>query len=101
MPLLALILQYSDSQIKQAQAMMPAFLFACTLIGAICILLVMIPTWFICKKAGFSPWLSLLVFVPMGGLVLLYILAFADWKVMPVPQTAYIPPTPPVYPPQA
>lgn len=101
MPLLALILQYSESQIKQAQAMMPAFLAACFVIGAICILLVLIPTWFICKKAGFSPWLSLLVFVPMGGLVLLYILAFAEWKVVPVQQVAYVPPVPPAFPPQA
>jgi hypothetical protein len=101
MPLLALLLQYSDSQIKQAQAMMPAVLLFCSLIGAVFILLILIPTWFICKKAGFSPWLSLLVFVPMGGLVLLYVLAFAEWKVVPAAQTAYVQPVPPPYPPQA
>jgi len=38
--------------------------------------------------------------------VLLYILAFADWKVVPLPQVAayppaYPPPPPPPYPPQA
>jgi hypothetical protein len=101
MPPLALLLLQSQADIQRAQAMVPAFLAASALIGAVCIFLIMIPTWFICKKAGFSPWLSLLVIVPMGGLVLLYILAFADWKVVPVPQTAYIPPVPPVYPPQA
>jgi hypothetical protein len=59
-----------------------------------------IPFWFICKKAGFSPLLSLLNFVPfgLGTLVLLYVLAFAEWKVVPAPQ-AYWPPQPP-YPPQ-
>ena len=41
---------------------------------------VIIPLWFICKKAGFSPWLSFLIIVPFGGLVLLYVLAFAEWK---------------------
>jgi hypothetical protein len=59
-----------------------------------------IPFWFICKKAGFSPLLSLLNFVPfgLGTLVLLYVLAFAEWKVVPAPQV-YWPPQPP-YPPQ-
>jgi ABC-type antimicrobial peptide transport system permease subunit len=42
----------------------------------------LIPFWFICKKAGFSPLLSLLNLVPffMGSLVLVYFLAFAPWK---------------------
>ncbi|HTJ30150.1 MAG TPA: hypothetical protein VL346_06605 [Acidobacteriaceae bacterium] len=62
---------------------------------------VIIPTWFICKKAGFTPWLSLLCFVPLGGLVLLYILAFSEWKVVPVVTAPYIPPAYPPYPPQA
>jgi hypothetical protein len=37
-----------------------------------------IPFWFICKKAGFSPWLTLLNIVPfgLGTLVLVYLLAF-------------------------
>jgi uncharacterized membrane protein YhaH (DUF805 family) len=30
---------------------------------------IIIPTWFICKKAGFSPWLSFIVIIPFGGLV--------------------------------
>jgi hypothetical protein len=58
---------------------------------------IVVPVWFICKKAGFSPWLAFLVIVPFGGLVLLYVLAFADWKVIPAPQFAYMPP---YYPPQ-
>ena len=66
--------------------------------------LLMIPCWFICKKAGFSPWLSLLCIVPsLGTLVLLYVLAFSQWKVAPVPQLAPYPggypPLPPQYPP--
>lgn len=70
------------------------------LFGIAVIAIVMVPCWFICKKAGFSPWLSLACIVPsLGTLVLLYVLAFADWKVMPVPPQAYWPPQPP-YPPQ-
>ena len=59
---------------------------------------ILIPTWFICKKAGFSPWLAFITLIPVGHLILLYVLAFADWKVVPAPQ-AYWPPQPP-YPPQ-
>lgn len=70
----------------------------------ICVAVVVIPLWQICKKAGFSPLLSLLVVIPFGGLILLYVLAFARWKVAPVaqlpggyPPNAY----PPAYPPAA
>ncbi|HLY40900.1 MAG TPA: hypothetical protein VKR52_06775 [Terracidiphilus sp.] len=57
-----------------------------------------VPSWFICKKAGFTPWLSLLCLFPLTGVVLLYILAFAEWKPMqaPVAQAAFpYPPAPP------
>ena len=41
-----------------------------------------IPFWFICKKAGFSPFLCLLHLIPccIGTLVLVYFLAFSPWK---------------------
>jgi hypothetical protein len=39
-----------------------------------------LPLWFICKKAGFSPWLTLVNCVPLGTTFLLYMLAIADWK---------------------
>ncbi len=61
--------------------------------------IIIIPFWFILKKAGFSSWLSLINMVPFGTLILLYILAFAEWKVVPAPQVAWQPP--PLYPPQA
>ncbi len=60
-----------------------------------------IPFWFICKKAGFSPVLAFLnvILFPFGTLVLVYLLAFADWKVVPIPaQTPGYPYPPP--PPQ-
>ncbi len=51
------------------------FVFPAIVIGVI-------PFWFICKKAGFSPFLSLLNLVPffIGTLALVYFLAFAPWK---------------------
>jgi hypothetical protein len=66
--------------------------------GLICVAVIIIPFWFICKKAGFSPWLALLNLVPLGNLVLLYVLAFAEWKVAPAPPAAWAsgyPPPPP------
>jgi len=60
---------------------------------------VMIPCWFVLKKAGFTPWLSLLCIMPtLGTLILLYVLAFAQWKVAPAPVQAYWPPQPPAPP---
>ncbi|HEY4357636.1 MAG TPA: hypothetical protein VGN16_17925 [Acidobacteriaceae bacterium] len=59
--------------------------------------------WRIFTKAGMSGALSLLLLVPMvGPLVVVCILAFGTWKVVPAPQVAYgstnFPP--PSYPPQ-
>ncbi len=69
--------------------------------GLIMIVIVMIPYWFIWKKAGFSPWLSLLMFVPLLNLVMLYVLAFSEWKVVPVAQAVpYVPPPAPYVPPR-
>lgn len=63
--------------------------------------ILIIPYWFIWKKAGFTPWFSLLMFIPLVNLVMLYVLAFSEWKVVPAPQPAfaYYPP-PPTFPPQ-
>jgi hypothetical protein len=46
------------------------------LIGAI---IFIIPFWRICKRVGWSPWLSLLWVIPFVGLIFLYFLAFSDW----------------------
>lgn len=48
-----------------------------------------LPFWFICKKAGFSPWLSLLYIIPFGGLVLDFVLAFAGWNIVPPHQQGW------------
>jgi len=95
--LLALFLQTSPdpAQIQKiALALVPVFLIM-MLVG---VAIVMIPFWFICKKAGFSPWLSLLSIIPVGGVILCYVLAFSEWKVAPAAQAAWSPQPP--YPPQ-
>ena len=46
------------------------------LIGTI---IAIIPFWRICDRVGLSPWLSLLLFVPLANIIFVYYLAFADW----------------------
>lgn len=51
------------------------------IIGAIVTgVILVIPVWVIHKKAGLSPWLSLLLFIPFFGLLVVYmVLAFSKW----------------------
>ena len=42
-------------------------------------LIAVIPFWRICTRAGLSPWLSLLIIVPLANLIFIYYLAFTDW----------------------
>ena len=41
---------------------------------------IVVPYWQILKKAGFPPALSVLIMVPLVNLILLYYVAFSDWK---------------------
>jgi hypothetical protein len=93
---LALLLQNHPDP-EMVKNMIVGFAFF-GVIAVVFLAIVMVPFWFILKKAGFSPWLTLLFIVPLGNLVLYYMLAFGEWKVMPVPQAGWGPPPP--YPPQ-
>lgn len=42
-------------------------------------ILYLIPFWHICKKAGYSGALALLMLIPLVNLGLFYFLAFAKW----------------------
>ena len=80
---------------QHAGGVLAAF-FAIYLIMLIVIaVIIIIPFWFILKKAGFSSWLSLINLVPFGTLILLYVLAFAEWKVIPAQAVTWQPPLPP------
>ena len=46
------------------------------LIGAA---IVIIPFWRICQRVGYSPWLSLLMALPLVNLIFIYVLAFSNW----------------------
>lgn len=41
------------------------------------------PFWMIFKKAGFHPAFSLLMMVPVANFILLYVVAFSEWKSAP------------------
>ena len=62
------------------------------------VVLMIIPYWKIFEKAGFHPALSLLMMVPLANILILYYLAFATWKVVPLQQAVY--PPQPQAPPQ-
>jgi hypothetical protein len=51
--------------------------------------ILVIPYWKIFSKAGFSAWLSLLILFPLVNLIVLYIVAFSEWKTIPKPQNIY------------
>jgi len=70
-------------------------------IGLLASVVLVIPYWFIFKKAGFSPWLAVLMFVPLANIIILYVIAFSEWKVTPVgPYSVTAHPREP-YPPQS
>ena len=95
---LALMLQ-SGPDPEAVRRLAVTMLALIPLLILLAIILVMVPCWFILKKAGFTPWLAMLCVIPsLGTLVLLYIVAFSDWKVVPAPLTAWVPQPP--YPPQ-
>jgi hypothetical protein len=50
--------------------------FGFLLIGA---LIAIIPFWRICARAGYSPWLSLLIVIPLVNVIFIYFLAFSAW----------------------
>jgi hypothetical protein len=100
MNFLAMLLQSpTDSMQQQVQQTMMVMIPILMVVGIIALAVILIPFWFICKKAGMSPWLTLLNIIPLGNLVLIYVLAFAEWKVVPAGQVLpYPPPYPPVPP---
>jgi len=92
---LALLLQQTQPDPEQVARIMAVIMPIVGIVTIVALVIFIVPFWFICKKAGFSPWLSLLNLVPLGSLILLYILAFAEWKTLPPPMS--YPPYP--YPP--
>ena len=97
MHFLAVFLQQNSLDPNLVGGIIAAYLAILAIFYVVSVALLMIPSWIICKKAGFSQWLSLLCLIPtLGILVLLYVLAFGDWPSQRAVQPlAYTPPAPP------
>ena len=67
----------------------PMHLIVLFLLFSIFFPLKVIPYWQIFKKAGFEPALSILTIIPLVNLILLFYVAFSDWKV----GTSRVPPS--------
>jgi hypothetical protein len=76
--------------------MMPIF----ALMGMAWCAVIIVPFWQIFKKAGMGAPMSLLMIVPLVNVVMLYVLAFSRWRVVPAPDFGAGYP-PPGYPPPA
>jgi hypothetical protein len=94
----ALLLLQTPPNPEQAARIMAAVLPIIAVVTIMALIVFIVPFWFICKKAGFSPWLSMLNLLPLGSLVLIYILAFAEWKTVPDAPGALSYPYPPAPP---
>jgi ABC-type transport system involved in cytochrome c biogenesis permease subunit len=94
---LALFLLQSPPDQEAIQKMVVAMMAIMPIFFLIGVAIVVIPTWFLCKKAGFTPWLSLICVIPFGVLILLYVLAFAEWPSQrpPIQANWANPPLPP------
>lgn len=51
-----------------------------------------IPYWIIFRKAGFAPALSLLMVIPGVKIIVLFIIAFSDWKLDASRVPPFVPP---------
>jgi hypothetical protein len=47
--------------------------------GIIVMVIAVVPFWRLCTRIGFSPWLSLLIIVPLANIIFIYYLAFSEW----------------------
>jgi uncharacterized membrane protein YhaH (DUF805 family) len=110
-PALALaFFQDSSDQTQQITSMMSGLgagiiIFA-VLFGVALVAFFIFLFWRIFVKAGMSGALSLLILLyPIGFIIVLCILAFGQWKVIPAPVAAPYypppPPPPPAFPPQS
>ncbi|VVE06523.1 membrane protein [Pandoraea capi] len=43
------------------------------------IVLIGVPVWRILRRLGFSPWLTVLAFIPIVNIISLWLLSYANW----------------------
>lgn len=58
----------------------PFHILILAIFGLIALAITIPPYWMIFKKAGFSPWLSILTLLPLIKWIVLWIVGFSQWK---------------------
>jgi hypothetical protein len=58
----------------------PAHLILLAVVLPVFLIVAILPYWKIFGKAGFPPAISLLMYIPLVNLIVLYYVAFTDWK---------------------
>ncbi|MFY9855965.1 MAG: hypothetical protein WAK26_19020 [Terracidiphilus sp.] len=97
MQYLAFLLQnHPDPAMVQQVAMVMLTVVSIFILVAVAAILP--PFWMIFKKAGLSPWLCLLMIIPLVNIITLWVIAFTTWNVVPAPPFGWQPQPP--YPPQ-
>ena len=90
-------------QQQQFAGVMAGFMGVFLIVGLVVAAFFIFLLWRIFTKAGLSGALSLIALFPgIGPIIVLCILAFGEWKVVPAPYTQGLqpyPPPPPSYPP--
>lgn len=63
----------------------PEILVIVFIVALVGIAFKIVPYWFIFRKAGFHPALSLLMVVPIASIIMEFFLAFAEWPILKKP----------------
>jgi hypothetical protein len=61
----------------------PWHIIVLLIVGLGALAVVLPPYWMIFKKAGHSPWLSLLTLFPLVKYIVLWFVALSTWKTIP------------------
>ena len=58
----------------------PWHLVVLLIISSLLALIYVVPLWVIAGKAGLQKWATIAAIIPFGAVVVLYYIAFSDWK---------------------
>jgi hypothetical protein len=61
---------------------MAAFFAAYSIVVLVFVVFYLLMAFLVVKKAGYNPWLSLLIIVPFVNFIMLIIFAFSEWPVV-------------------
>src|SRR5438093_13390660 len=77
--LAAVYQSYNNTAARNAGAFLPAL---CIIVFALAVVAFMLFVWsMIFRKAGYSPWMALLMIVPIANFVWLLVFAFSTWPI--------------------